>query len=60
MVDDSGMNVAVNGKLLEEVECISYLKSHVAVDRGIAGEVKVGMKKVGKVYEGMKNVFKCR
>ncbi len=54
------MNVALNGKLLEEVECFKYLLSHVAVDGGIDGEVRVAMNEVGKVCGGMKKVFRCR
>ncbi len=30
------VNVALNGELLEEVECLKYLGSHVAVDGGRA------------------------
>ncbi len=41
------MNVALNGKVLEEVECFEYLGSHVDVNGG-------------KVCGGMKRVFKCK
>ncbi len=48
-VDGRRMNVALNGKVLEEVECFNYLGSHV-VDGGIEGEVKFRMNEVGKVF----------
>ncbi len=35
LVDGRGMNVALNGELLEEIECFKYLWSYVAVDGGI-------------------------
>ncbi len=38
LVDGQRMNVALNGEVLEEVECFKYLGSHVAVDRGIERE----------------------
>ena len=60
MVDGRRMNVVLNGKLLEEVECFKYLGSHVAVDGGIDVEVKCRMNEVGKVWGGMNRVFKCR
>ncbi len=59
MVDGRRMNAALNGELLEEVQCFKYLGSHVAVDGGIEGEVKFGMNEVGNVSGGMKRVFKC-
>lgn len=46
--------VALNEKLLEEVECFEYLRPNVAVDEGINGEVKSRMNKVVKLCEGMK------
>ncbi len=54
------MNAALNGELLDEVECFKYLGSHIAVDRGIEGEVKFRTNEVGKVCGGVKRVFKCR
>ncbi len=33
MVDGKRMNVVLNGKLLEEIECFKYLGLHVAADR---------------------------
>ncbi len=48
------MNVALNGEMLEEVECSKHLGSHVAVHGGIEGEVKCRMNKVEKVCGGMK------
>lgn len=42
------MNVAVNGKFLEEVECLKYLDSHVAVDGVINEEVKFQNKRSNK------------
>ncbi len=59
-VDGRRMNVALNGYLLEEVECFRYSGYHVALDGGIEGEVKFIMTKVQKVCGGMKRVFKCR
>jgi len=49
MVDGRRMNVILNGKLLEEVECFKYLGSHVVVDGGIDVEVKCKFNEVGKV-----------
>ncbi len=40
MVDDSRINVAPNGKLMKEVECLKYLGSRFAIGRGIDLEVK--------------------
>ena len=40
MVYDRWMNVILNGELLEEVEGFTYLRSHIAVDRGIYVEGK--------------------
>ncbi len=58
LVDGRGMNVALNGEVLEEVECFKYLGSHVALDGGIEGEVKFRMNEAGKVcVGGMKRVF---
>ncbi len=37
LVDGRGMNVALNGEVLEEVECFKYLGSHVALDGEIEG-----------------------
>ena len=59
-IDGRRINVALNGKLLEEVECFKYLGSHVAGDGGVEEEVKFRMKEVGKVCGGMKRIFKCR
>ncbi len=52
LVDGSRMNVVLDGKLLEEVECFKYL--HGAVDGGLDGEMKFR-----KVEEG-KGVLNCR
>ncbi len=52
LVDGLGMNVALNGEVLEEVEFFKYLRSHVALDGGIEGEVKFRMNEVGKVCVG--------
>ncbi len=52
MVDDGRMNVALNGKLLEEVECFKYLGTHVAIVGGIDEGVKFGMNEVGKMCGG--------
>ncbi|KAK7882210.1 hypothetical protein WMY93_028384 [Mugilogobius chulae] len=54
------VNVALNGELLEEVECFQYLGSHVSVDGGIEGEVEFRMNEVRKIWGGMKRVFECR
>ncbi len=43
MVHGRRRNVALNGKVLEEVECFKYLGSYVAVDGGIEGEIKFRM-----------------
>ncbi len=32
LVDGRRMNITLNGKVLEEVECFKYLGLHVAVD----------------------------
>ncbi len=45
-VDGRRMNVALTGKMLEDVECFKYLGSHVAVDGGILGAVKFRMNEV--------------
>ena len=34
------MNVALNGELLEEVECFEHIRSKITVDGGIETEVK--------------------
>ncbi len=56
LVDGRGMNVALNGEVLEEVERFNYLGSHVDVNGGIEGEVKFRMNEVGKVCGEMKSV----
>ncbi len=56
MADGKRMNVILNGKLLEEVECFKYLGLHVPVDEGIDVEVKFKMNEVGEVCGGMKSV----
>lgn len=43
MVDDTRMNVTLNGKLLDEVECVRYLRLHVAFSGDIDGKVKFRM-----------------
>ncbi len=48
------MNVALNGKVLEKIQCFKYLGLHVAVDGGIEREVKFRMNEVGKVCGRMK------
>ncbi len=60
LVGGRRMNVALNGDVLEEVECFKYLGSRVAVGGGIEGKVKFRMNDVGKVCGGMKRVFKCK
>ncbi len=52
MVDGRRMNVALNGEVLEEVECFKYLGSHVDVNGGIEGEVTFRLNEVGKVCGG--------
>ena len=59
-VDGRRMNIALNGELLEEVDCFKYLGSHVAVDGRIKEEVKFRINEAGRVMGGMKKVFKCR
>ncbi len=56
MVHGRRMNVALNGKMLEEVECFKYLGSHVAVDGGIDGYMRFRMNEVRKVCGRMKSV----
>ena len=51
---------ALNGALLEEVECFKYLGSKITVDEGIETEVKSRMNDIGKVLGEMKKVFSCR
>ncbi len=51
------MTVALNGKLLEEVELFKYLGSYIEIDVEINEEVKFRMNKVGKICKGIKNVF---
>ncbi len=54
------MNVVLNGKLLEEVECLKNLGSHiVAIDGEIDVNVKYRLNEVVKVCGGMKKMFKC-
>ena len=53
------MNVALNGELLEEVQCFILLRSMITVDGGIETEVKCKINDVGKVFGGVK-VFSCR
>ncbi len=43
MVDGAKINVVLNGKLLEEVECFKGLGSYAAVDRELDVEVKFRM-----------------
>ncbi len=57
MVDDRMMNVALNGKLLEDVKCFEYLASHIAIDGKMNEEVKFIMNEVGKMCGGMKKLF---
>lgn len=40
MVDDRRMNVAMNEKLVQEVRCFKYLRSHIVIDRKMDEEVK--------------------
>ena len=48
------MNVALNGKLLEVVECFEYLRSKIIVDRARDTEMKSRINDVGKVLGGIK------
>ena len=54
------MNVALSGKLFEEVECFKYYGPKNIVDGGIETEVKPRINDVRKVLGGMKMVFSCR
>ena len=45
------MNVALNGELLEEVECFKYFISKITVDEEIKTEVKSRINDVEKVLE---------
>ncbi len=56
LVDGRRMNVALDGEVLEKVECFKHLGSHVDVDGGIEGEVKLRENEVGKVCGGMKSI----
>lgn len=55
MVGNGKMNVALDGKLFEEAERFKYLGSHIAVDEGIDGKVKLRMNEEGKVCGGIKS-----
>ena len=59
VVGGRSMNVALDGELLEEVECFKYLGSKITTDGGIETEVKSRINNVGKVLGGMK-VFSCK
>ena len=45
------MNVALNGELLEEVECFKYLGFKVPVDGGLETELKSRIIDDGKIWE---------
>ena len=49
-VDGRRVNVALNGELLELMECFNYLGSKITVDGEIETEVKSSTKDVGKVF----------
>lgn len=57
MVDNRIINVALNGKLLQEVELFKYLESYIEIDREINEEVKIRMNEVVNMCEGMKKVL---
>ena len=46
----------LNGELLEEVECLKYLVSHV-VYGGIDVEVRFRVNKVGKLWVGISQMY---
>ena len=58
-VGGRGMNIALNGALLEELECCKCLGSKITEDREIETKVKSRISDVGKVLERMKKVFSC-
>ena len=58
-VSGNRRNVAVNGELLEEVECFNYLGFKITVNGGIETKVKSMINDVVKVLGGMK-VSNCR
>lgn len=55
MMDDTIMNVALNGEVLDDVQRY-YLASHFATDGEINEGVKFRMNEVEKLSEGMKKV----
>ena len=48
------MNVALNGKLFEDVKLLKYFRSKITVDGGLKTEGKSGINNVGKMLEEMK------
>lgn len=57
--DGKRLNVAQNGKLLEEVEYFIYLRLHIVIGGERDEVVKFAVNEVGKMCGGMKKVFKC-
>lgn len=52
------IDVHLNIRLLEEVECFTYLRLHVAVNKGTEVKVKFRVSNEEKVCGGMKRVFR--
>ena len=59
-VDDSRLNVTLEGEQLEEVDCFKYLGSSISVDGKIEGEVKARVNEVAKVQGGLKEILKSK
>ncbi len=57
MVDDRMINVALNEKLLEEVKCLEFLASQIAIGGGTNEKVKFIMNEVVRMCGGMKKMF---
>jgi hypothetical protein len=58
--DASRISVLLNGELLEEVQCLKYLGSHLEKDELVRTEVKSRVKEGCKGLGALKSVMKCR
>ncbi len=54
------LNVALNGKLLEEIECFGYLGSQISIEGKLDEEVNYRMNEEGKLRGGTKKVLRCK
>jgi len=59
-VDASRIRVLLNRELLEEVQCFTYLGSHVEKSELVETEVKSRVKEGCKVLGALKSVMSCR